>query len=64
MPKKRVNRILIKLSGESLMGKENYGIDNKTGKIDITGGGMGGWPFPAPNQEANYEGGDFGYDEP
>ena len=30
MPKKRVNRILIKLSGESLMGKENYGIELKT----------------------------------
>ena len=30
MPKKRINRILIKLSGESLMGKENYGIELKT----------------------------------
>jgi len=44
--------------------KKEIHIDNKTGKIDITGGGMGGWPFPAPNQEGNYEGGDFGYDEP
>ena len=30
MPKKRLNRILIKLSGESLMGKENYGIELNT----------------------------------
>ena len=30
MPKKRLNRILIKLSGESLMGKENYGIELST----------------------------------
>jgi uridylate kinase len=30
MPKKRLNRILIKLSGESLMGKKNYGIDLST----------------------------------
>ena len=27
MPVKKLNRILIKLSGESLMGKENYGIE-------------------------------------
>ncbi len=30
MSKKRINRILIKLSGESLMGKEQFGIDLKT----------------------------------
>ena len=30
MSKKRLNRILIKLSGESLMGKENYGIELST----------------------------------
>ena len=30
MPKKDFNRILIKLSGESLMGKEKYGIELKT----------------------------------
>ena len=30
MPKKRLDRILIKLSGESLMGKESYGIELKT----------------------------------
>ena len=30
MPQKKINRILIKLSGESLMGKENYGINIKT----------------------------------
>ena len=30
MTKKNKNRILIKLSGESLMGKNNYGIDIKT----------------------------------
>ena len=29
MPSKKNNRILIKLSGESLMGKKNYGIDVK-----------------------------------
>ena len=30
MTKKRLDRILIKLSGESLMGKENYGIELNT----------------------------------
>ena len=30
MPKKRLNRILIKLSGESLMGKGKYGIELNT----------------------------------
>ena len=30
MPKKRLNRILIKLSGESLMGSGSYGIDVNT----------------------------------
>ena len=30
MPKKKEDRILIKLSGESLMGKENYGIELST----------------------------------
>ena len=30
MPKKRLDRILIKLSGESLMGSYNYGIDLNT----------------------------------
>ena len=30
MAKKYKNRILIKLSGESLMGKSNYGIEIKT----------------------------------
>ncbi len=30
MPKKRVNRILIKISGESLMGDESYGIELRT----------------------------------
>ena len=30
MSKKRLDRILIKLSGESLMGKENYGIELST----------------------------------
>ena len=32
MPLKNLNRILIKLSGESLMGKENYGIQVNTVK--------------------------------
>tara|TARA_Y100000816_G_C26098394_1_gene581673 strand:+ start:1473 stop:2192 length:720 start_codon:yes stop_codon:yes gene_type:complete len=32
MPLKNLNRILIKLSGESLMGKENYGIEVNTVK--------------------------------
>ena len=32
MPKKKLNRILIKLSGESLMGKNNFGIDLNTVK--------------------------------
>ena len=32
MPKKRLNRILIKLSGESLMGKNKFGIDLNTVK--------------------------------
>ena len=32
MPVKNLNRILIKLSGESLMGKENYGIQVNTVK--------------------------------
>ena len=32
MPKKKINRILIKLSGESLMGKNNFGIDLNTVK--------------------------------
>ena len=32
MSKKRFNRILIKLSGESLMGKDNYGIELSTVK--------------------------------
>ena len=30
MPKKRLDRLLIKLSGESLMGSYNYGIDLNT----------------------------------
>ena len=30
MPKKRLNRILIKISGESLMGKKKYGIELNT----------------------------------
>ena len=30
MPKKKLNRILIKLSGESLMGKSKFGIDLNT----------------------------------
>ena len=32
MPKKKLNRILIKLSGESLMGKNKFGIDLNTVK--------------------------------
>ena len=32
MPKKKLNRILIKLSGESLMGKSKFGIDLNTVK--------------------------------
>ena len=30
MSKNKIERILIKLSGESLMGKKNYGIEVKT----------------------------------
>ena len=34
MPIKKLNRILIKLSGESLMGKNKFGIDlNDIGEI-------------------------------
>ena len=32
MPERKINRILIKLSGESLMGKNNFGIDLNTVK--------------------------------
>jgi uridylate kinase len=33
MPKKKIDRILIKLSGESLMGNEKYGISIDTVNI-------------------------------
>lgn len=43
--------------------KKEININTKTGKINIKGGGMGGWPFPAANQAQNEEGGGFGYEE-
>lgn len=48
---------------QDIAAKKEIHIDNKTGKIEVSGGGMGGWPFPAANEEENYEGGSFGYQE-
>ena len=48
---------------QDIAARKEIHIDNKTGKIEVSGGGMGGWPFPAANDEENYEGGSFGYQE-
>tara|TARA_Y100000004_G_scaffold186396_1_gene237879 strand:- start:1105 stop:1698 length:594 start_codon:yes stop_codon:yes gene_type:complete len=48
---------------QDIAAQKEIHIDNKTGKINIKGGGMGGFPFPAANPEINDEGGGFGYQE-
>ena len=48
---------------QDIAAKKEIKIDNKTGKIDIKSGSPNSFPFPAANDEDNYEGGGFGYEE-
>ena len=48
---------------QDVAAKKEIQIDNKTGKIDIKSGSPQSFPFPAANDEDNYEGGGFGYEE-